>query len=111
MCPAGGDDGIIAPGERLEPGVAIDLPDALEALGVYGGRLRFAVGAIEVDGRGRVRPRPGPVVAGIDPKPPGMVRLRPGSSTGIGVSSAISLLDDPRAPAERWDRATARKND
>src|SRR5258706_2754985 len=81
---------IAAVAKPLEAGIAVDLKDAFEVRQMGGGTFRPTIGTVEIDSRRRVSPAPGPVVAGIDPQ---TVRPRPGSSTGIGGSSATSFRD------------------
>ncbi len=66
VCPAGGEDDVTLRGERLEPGIAIDLQHPTEPFKMRGWPHRLAVGAVEGDGGRRFRPGPGAVVARID---------------------------------------------
>ena len=70
--------------QLLEPGIAIDLQGALEPLQMHDRTLGSAIGAIEVDGRRRIDPTPGPIIAGIDPQ-------------AAGLGAAASRI-------EHWDR-------
>ncbi len=70
--------------ERLEPGIAVDLQDAAEPFQVSRRALRLAIRAVEIDGRRRIRPSPGAVVARIDPEPPGLGPTSAGIEHGNG---------------------------
>ena len=59
-------------GQPFEAGIAVDLQDAAESFEVSGRTLGLAIGAVEVDGRRRIGPAPGPVVARVDPQPAGL---------------------------------------
>jgi hypothetical protein len=69
MRPARGEQNVPVRGERLEPGIPVDLEDAAESVQMSRRPLRLAVRAVEVDGRRRVRSGPGAIVARIDPQP------------------------------------------
>src|SRR5205814_5969201 len=64
----GGQEDIATRGQLLEPGIAVDLQNAAESFEVRGWTLRLAIGTVEVDGRRRIGPGPGPIVARIDPQ-------------------------------------------
>lgn len=65
MRPAEGQAHGVALGQRLVPGVAIDLQDPDEALKVPERLLGLAVGRIEIGDAGRIDPAPGAIVARI----------------------------------------------
>ena len=68
MGPTGGQDDIATRGQPFEPGITVDLQNAVESLEVRSRALRLAIGAIEVDGRRRIGATPRPIVARIDPQ-------------------------------------------
>jgi hypothetical protein len=91
MRPAQGQANLAAFGQHLVAAVAIDLADAAEAGEMSDRPFRLAVGSIDIDDAGWIGAAPRPVIAGISPELPVFVRPRPGSSTGVVVSSANSL--------------------
>src|SRR6266481_253231 len=69
MGPARRQLDIAAGTQPLEPGVTVDLNDSSEPRQMRGGTLGAAIGTVEIDGRRRIGSVPGPVIAGVDPKP------------------------------------------
>jgi hypothetical protein len=82
---------VAALGELAVAGIAVDLQDPLEAVEMGDRPLGLAVGCIDIDDARRIGATPWPVVSGIGQSCPVLVRPRPGSSTGIVVSSANSF--------------------
>src|SRR6266511_4723704 len=67
--PTGCQQDVATRGQPLEPGIAVDLENAAESFEVRSWALRLAVGTVEVNGRRRIGPGPGSIVARIDPQP------------------------------------------
>ncbi len=71
--------------------VGVGLQDAAVVLQVILRLLALAVGRVAVPGCRRLGDARWPVVANVDPQPPGLCPAATGSSTGTGVSSACTL--------------------
>jgi len=69
MGPAGCKHHRATRGQPLEPGIAIDLQDALKAAEMRGRSLSLTIRAVEIDSRRRLRTGPRPIVPRIDPQP------------------------------------------
>jgi len=78
MRPAGRQDHAALVSELLEPGIAVDLKDALEGVEMCLRPDRPAVGLVDVEGCRRIGARPAPLVAGVDPQPAGLGAPAPG---------------------------------
>src|SRR5258708_13832527 len=81
--------------QPLEPGVTIDLQNAMECFEVGGGSLRLAIGTVEVNRCRRIGSAPRPIVSRIDPhsphlpSPPAWIqhRNRPGCDEHVSLST------------------------
>src|SRR5215813_370912 len=88
MHPTGGQRDIAARPQSRKAGVAVNVEIAREVLQVRRRPLALAIGRVHEDGCRCRRAAPRSLVTRVHPKPPVLVRPRPGSSTGTGVSSA-----------------------
>jgi hypothetical protein len=69
VAPACGEHDIAFISQRLQPGIAVDMKNAAEALQMRGRTFSFAVRRIQIDRSRRVGSAPCSLLAGVHPKP------------------------------------------
>jgi hypothetical protein len=98
----------VLPIELVEPGIAVGLQDAVEAGEMAQRVLGAAVRAVAVEGRRRGRATPGPVVAHIDPQPPGLGPAGTRCQNRHGGVVAMDLVGRQHMAGDRVDQRPQR---